>query len=97
MLFVLVAVIQAWLIMPHGLNLARDPYRSQERKALLKAVVDDPSPATKAAYEEERQRDLQFIQHREFVRFAPLMTGLLVLDGIVLSLFWIYTKRKRYA
>jgi hypothetical protein len=92
MLLIVMVAIQASTILPQGHNLAREPYRSQERRAARKAWVDNPSPATKAIFEEEQRRVRRYVYHRDAVRFASWMPVILVLDGLAIYCFWNYRK-----
>ena len=57
-------VLQFMLMPGHYANLAKEPYRQQERLEALKAYTDNPSPITKAAFEDEQRRVSEHVSHR---------------------------------
>jgi hypothetical protein len=77
----------ASVLIPAG----RPHYRLKERLEAMKAYTLNPSPATKAALDDEFAR----LHQHENKRDAILIPALLIVDAVVIYFFWNYGTRKR--
>lgn len=88
-----VLLVQVMLVLPGPVNLAKEPYRRQERDAALKAATDNPSPVTKAGYEKELRMVSRYVMRRQLTTSGVLFAALLVLDAF--GLYYLRRYRKR--
>lgn len=79
-----VLCVQFFIALPRPGNLAKEPYRREERAAALKVMADNPTPANKAAFQEELRRDMHYINRRDWTRAGFVLAGFLLLDGLVI-------------
>jgi len=84
-IIVIVLLVQIAIVMPGPVNLSKVPYRQQERFNALKAMVDNPSPATKAAFKEEQRLVSHYVTQRQFMRSGIIFAVLLAFDVAVIS------------
>jgi hypothetical protein len=74
-------------------NAYKVPYRRQERAAVFSALATNPSPANKAAMQQELKLARGYMSDRQFARAGVLLASLLALD-IVGAYAWSRYKRK---
>lgn len=72
------------IVSPRAGNLAKEPYRREERAAAFKAMAENPTPATKAAFHEEQLRVIRYTTRRDLTRSGLMFAGFLLLDGFVI-------------
>ena len=73
-------------------NLAKDPYRLEQRKAAAAAYERDRSPENLAAYKHEFQLAAHHAARRDLVRMGILFSSLFILDAF-LAYKWIYGRK----
>ena len=92
----LLILAQFWIscavtIVPY--NAFKVPYRRQERAAVFSALATNPSPANKAALQEELKHVRRYVSDRQYARAGVLLASLLTLD-IVCVYAWTRHKRQ---
>lgn len=71
-------------------------FRHQQRLDAHKAMVDNPTPVTKAAFEQEMQLEQYHRTHDQFIRGVYYFGVLVFFEGIC-SYFWIRHRKRKSA
>ena len=85
--WVIVIVAQIWLSLQISLtpfNAFRVSYRREQRAAALKAQDENPTPATRAAMQEEMRRALHYVSNRQVATAGVLFALFLAADISIL-------------
>lgn len=80
----ILAVVGSQLFFLFAPRFGPDPYREKERRALLRALADNPTPETKAAYHEERILE---DRHHAIVMYSAVGFFCLI-DAVLLYVYW---------
>ncbi len=81
--WVILITAQIWFCLQVTLapfNAAKVSYRREERAAASKALQENPSPATRAAFQEELRRAGRHVASRQFATAGVLFAILVALD-----------------
>ena len=79
----------AWPRFGHG-SVIEERYRRDERMEAHRAWIENPSPTTKAAFDEEDSRLYDYMAKRAIV----ILLVLTVLNGVGIYYVWTYGSRK---
>ena len=77
-------------------NTSKSPYRRAERTAARNALAADPSPANKAAFQEELRLVNRFVHEKKLLNAAMVMAVWLFFDGVLIYC-WVQQNRKKPA
>jgi hypothetical protein len=89
---VIVLVQLAWFIYPRTGSLMGEAYRNQERIAAFKQNVEVPSPAAKAAVDQEMKLLAEHVRNHNLVMLACN----LVIDGMLIFLCWSFSSGRKH-
>src|SRR5512137_583187 len=94
--WVILLVVQLWIACQltfAPFDVFRVAYRRDERAAALRAQRENPSPATRAAVQEELRRAVAHVQATQFATAGVIFAALVALD--VLCFYgWKHVKRE---
>ena len=89
-ILVIVLVQLAWFIFPRTGSSMGEAYRNQERIAAFKQSVEVPSPAAKAAVDQEMKLLAEHVRNHNLAVLACN----LVIDGMLIFLCWNFSGRE---
>ena len=84
-LIALVVVVQSGLVLKlviAPVNLAKEPFRREQRAAAATALAADPSPEKRAALQDELSLVARHVNHRQFTRAGVVVAVLLVIEAV---------------